>query len=328
MTGWVVFEIRCPTVNFEDIRVVGSLPELGAWNPSQAVQLKTSDRTYPLWRTAELSLPSRGREAVQYKYIKVFGGSVVQWEACPTRILECSCLSDRMVNYVDDGNFDAFDNARGQSKARIRFQEGKASQIEELRLLNEQLAHSIATSRFASSVPSRALSRSPSPLRTSPGSRSLSPTPPEKSPSCIEELETILRELRELEHMNLQSRGDVRRAITAVRAAVEVERRAHHLRLTQKRSPSATFALLFLLMVPVLPMAVASALIISVPSAWQRFDGLLQRAEDAARRPWARLMARRALATPASRSYLCAPRPPGIRGSRRQRQPGQGSDRR
>lgn len=268
-----------------------------------------------------MSLPSRGAEAVQYKYIKLFGGSVVQWEASPTRILERSCLSERMVNFVDDGGFNSSDNTSRQSKARIRFQEGPASQVEELRLLNEQLAHSIATSRFASSVPSRAPSRAPSPLRTPSPLRSAGPTPPEKSSTCIEELETILRELKELEPMNLQSRADIRRAITAVTAAVEVERRAHHLRMSQKRSLSATFALLSLLMVPALPITVASALIVSVPSARQRFDGLLRRAEGAARRPWSKLMASRVFIAPAGGSYLCAPwpTPTGIRGSRRQR---------
>jgi len=324
MTVWVVFEVKCSTVNFEDIRLVGSLSELGAWNPSQALQLKASERTYPLWRTAELSLPSRVPETVQYKYIKVFGGSVVQWEAGPTRILERSCLSEGTVNYVDDGNFGASDTSSRQNRARIRFQEGKASQLEELRLLNEQLAQSIATSRFASSVPSRVPSRSPSPLRTSPGSRSPGQTPPEKTPSCIEELERLLRELKELEPMNLQSRAEIRRAIAAVRSAVDVERSVQRLGLNQKRSLSATFAMLSLLVAPIMPIAVATALIISVPAARQRFDRLLKRVmEDAVvRRPLTRLMTTSFFSVPAGGAYLCVPRPAGSRGSRVQRRLG------
>ncbi|CAE7310274.1 glaA [Symbiodinium natans] len=80
MPVWVVFEVKCPTVNLEDIRIVGSLPELGSWETSRALPLATSERTYPAWRSAEISLPSHVTEVVQYKYIKVFDGSLVQWE--------------------------------------------------------------------------------------------------------------------------------------------------------------------------------------------------------------------------------------------------------
>ncbi|CAK9085959.1 4-alpha-D-glucan glucanohydrolase) [Durusdinium trenchii] len=80
MPVWVVFEVKCPTVNLEDVRIVGSLPELGSWEPSRALPLSTSEHSYPSWRSAEVSLPSQMAEVVQYKYIKVFDGSLVQWE--------------------------------------------------------------------------------------------------------------------------------------------------------------------------------------------------------------------------------------------------------
>mmetsp|Transcript_17750 Transcript_17750/g.31061 ORF Transcript_17750/g.31061 Transcript_17750/m.31061 type:complete len:311 (+) Transcript_17750:139-1071(+) len=266
MTAWVVFEVRCPTLNVEDLRLVGSLPELGAWDPARALPLSTSERTYPVWRTAEISLPSQLHKAVQYKYLKVFGGAVVQWEAGQNRVLEQSCLCENMVNYVDDISFDVKDNATRRSGVRIRFQESSKSQFT-----------SVTTSRFASSVPS--------PLRTSAGQ-----TPVEKSPSCIGELESILRELKELEPMNLQSRSEIRRAIKEVQSAVEVERSGGRSRWRSRRSRSMTCAMVSLLMVPLLPMMVATSLIVSIPSARARYDGLMSSTRESLRKPLARFL--------------------------------------
>eukprot|EP00931_Biecheleriopsis_adriatica_P006298 TRINITY_DN107711_c0_g1_i1.p1 TRINITY_DN107711_c0_g1~~TRINITY_DN107711_c0_g1_i1.p1 ORF type:complete len:316 (-),score=39.67 TRINITY_DN107711_c0_g1_i1:15-962(-) len=272
MTVWVIFEVRCPTVNNEDVRLVGSLPELGSWNPAEALPLKTSERTYPVWQTAELPLPSQPHEVVQYKYIKVFGGSVVQWEAGPNRILEPSCLNKRLVNCVDDVSFDVRDNAMRRSPARIRCQGTSKSSVP-----------SVTTSRFASSVPS--------PLR-------MSQTPVEKSPSCIEELESILRELKELEPMTLPSRPEIRRAITAVSSAVQVERSGGRFRKRQSRS--ITCAMVSLLMVPLMPMIVAAAVISNVPSAKSRYEHLVAAASELAGTQLGRLSSGRALALRAS----------------------------
>lgn len=247
----VVFEVSCPTVNFEEVRVVGSHPELGAWDPLLAVPLKTSEQQYPLWRTAELLLPI---EVVQYKYLKVLGGAV-QWEAGPHRILDVGCLSNCMVNVVEDMKFDADAGLaqRSTSGARIRFQEPSKSQMT-----------SLGTSRLASSVPS--------PLRTSAG-----PTPVEKSPCCMGELEGILRELLELESMNLAGHAEIRRAAAAVRSAIEAERSGGRYRFP-RRARCCTCTGLAFLMVPILPLIVALSIFHRVPSARRRSVKLAEKA--------------------------------------------------
>ncbi|CAE8589945.1 unnamed protein product, partial [Polarella glacialis] len=255
----VVFEVRCPTVNSEELRLVGSLPELGAWNPSHAVRLKTSERTFPVWRTAELAVKRDVSEAVQYKYIKVYNGSLVQWEAGPNRILDLSCLCDSLANYVDDVTFDLNDNVTRRSGVRIRFAAASKSQMT-----------SLGTSRLASTVPS--------PLRTS-----CAQTPLEKSPGCMEELESILRELKELEPMNLSSRAEIRRALIAVRAAIEVEQAGGRFRY-QRRLRPITCAMVSLFLVPILPMMVASGIIMNVPSARTRYDDLLATTRESCHR--------------------------------------------
>jgi len=261
MPVWVVFEVKCSTVNLEDVRIVGSLPELGSWETSRALPLSTSEHTYPSWRSAEVSLPSQVSEVVQYKYIKVFDGSLVQWEAGPNRFLDLSCLLERMVNYVDDLTFDVNDTVTRRSGNRIRFQETSKSAVT-----------SVTTSRFASSVPS--------PLRTSQ-------TLVEKPPSCLDELEDIMRELRELELMNLASRPEIRRAMNAVSGAMEVERTGRHF---ARHRGSRTVAMVALLMVPLMPLIVTAVLVSQQQPARLRYKSLVASAKEAVRQPLRRFL--------------------------------------
>mmetsp|Transcript_117202 Transcript_117202/g.233553 ORF Transcript_117202/g.233553 Transcript_117202/m.233553 type:complete len:286 (+) Transcript_117202:78-935(+) len=239
MSVRVVFEVSCPTSNFEEVCLVGSVPELGAWDSTRAVPLRTSDKMFPVWRSSELVLP-KVYEVAQYKYIKVCSGAVAQWELGPHRILELGRLSDNMVNYVGDVAMDS-----------------ECLGSETLGLAKSQMT-SLVTSRPASSIPS--------PLRTSAG-----PTPVEKS--HMQELEVILRGLVELEPMNLVGRADVRRAIVAVRSAIEAERHGINVgnggpyHRVQRQCTGRTCAVLSLLMVPLLPIIVATAILWQVPSA-------------------------------------------------------------
>jgi len=233
----VVFEVSCPTANLEEVCLVGSVPELGAWDSTRAVPLRTSDKLYPVWRSGELILP-KVYEVAQYKYIKVCNGAVAQWELGPHRILELGRLSDNTVHYVGDVAMDS---------------ECLGSEfLERLSLAKSQMT-SLVTSRPASSIPS--------PQRTSAG-----PTPVEKS--HMQELEVILQGLVELEPMHLVGRADVRRAIIAVRSAIEAERNggpyAHRVK---RQCTGRTCVVTALLMVPLLPIIVATAILWEVPSA-------------------------------------------------------------
>lgn len=261
----VVFEVSCTTLSSEELRLTGSLPELGAWDPTHAVPLFTNERIYPVWQTAEIVLPPEAAEAVvQYKYFKQLGGAV-QWEAGLQRVLDVSCLSDSMVNYVDDAKFD-WDTSlpRRHSGPRIRFQEPSKSQMT-----------SLVTSRMASSAPS--------PLRTSAG-----PTPVEKSPSCLGDLENILRELMELETRNFACQKDIRRAVAAIQSAIQVECSQRQGQEQPERCKTVGCALM---LVPLLPVAVASALVWRVPSAQHRRDQLFDAAKAVLNRPFGHPMA-------------------------------------
>jgi len=62
----------------QSVYVVGSIPELGSWNPAAAVPLKTTSSTFPTW-TGSVSLPPN--TYVEYQYIvKNANGTVANWE--------------------------------------------------------------------------------------------------------------------------------------------------------------------------------------------------------------------------------------------------------
>ena len=60
----------------DEVRVVGSRPELGNWGPELAVALRTSAETYPAW-SGEVQLDLR---EFHYKFIKVAPCGKVTWE--------------------------------------------------------------------------------------------------------------------------------------------------------------------------------------------------------------------------------------------------------
>jgi len=269
MSVRVVFEVSCPTANFEEVCLVGSAPELGAWDSTRAVPLRTSDKLYPVWRSGEIIVP-KVNEVVQYKYIKVCNGAVAQWELGPHRILELGRLSDNMVHYVGDVAMDS---------------ECLGSEfLERLSLAKSQMT-SLVTSRLASSIPS--------PQQTSAG-----PTPVERS--HMQELEFILRGLVELEPMHIVGRADVRRAIIAVRSAIEAERNggpyAHRV---QRQCTGRTCVVMGLIMVPLLPIIVATAILWQVPSARHKAPPV-----ETKTKPWCWPWAR--AASPAA--FCCMPR--------------------
>jgi len=68
----------------ETVYIVGSIPQLGNWSPSQAVQLSASQYTADrhVWE-GTVSLPAG--LSFQYKYLKTETGGAVVWEADPNR---------------------------------------------------------------------------------------------------------------------------------------------------------------------------------------------------------------------------------------------------
>lgn len=59
----------------EEVCIVGSASNLGAWDVCKAIPLKAD--LYPLWKSESLKLPTTGR--IEYKYVKR-KGKEIQWE--------------------------------------------------------------------------------------------------------------------------------------------------------------------------------------------------------------------------------------------------------
>ena len=58
----VLFEVRTETVFGEIVYIVGSTPQLGAWNPKRGIRMTTNEDTYPIWRCEPLLLNEGGED--------------------------------------------------------------------------------------------------------------------------------------------------------------------------------------------------------------------------------------------------------------------------
>ncbi|MFY1653942.1 carbohydrate-binding module family 20 domain-containing protein [Solwaraspora sp. WMMB762] len=66
----------------QQVRVVGSLPELGSWDPAGAAPLGTDAASYPTW-TGSVDVPDG--TAFEWKLVKVAPNGIVEWEAGANR---------------------------------------------------------------------------------------------------------------------------------------------------------------------------------------------------------------------------------------------------
>ncbi|KAG8902233.1 hypothetical protein FRB99_004719 [Tulasnella sp. 403] len=76
----ISFHETATTVWGENIFLVGSLSQLGSWNPNSAIPL--SSASYPVW-AATVSLPPK--TTFQYKYIRKSSSGAITWESDPNR---------------------------------------------------------------------------------------------------------------------------------------------------------------------------------------------------------------------------------------------------
>jgi len=76
----VVFSETATTTYGENIFVVGSVPQLGNWNPSNAVPLNPVN--YPVWG-ATVYLPPN--TPFEYKFIRKESNGAINWESDPNR---------------------------------------------------------------------------------------------------------------------------------------------------------------------------------------------------------------------------------------------------
>lgn len=66
-TSGIRFEVECDeTVDGYAVFIVGSVPELGAWNPVKGLEMFTSEEEWPVWHTGGVSM---NPGLIQYKFI-------------------------------------------------------------------------------------------------------------------------------------------------------------------------------------------------------------------------------------------------------------------
>ncbi|KAL2154139.1 hypothetical protein VTH82DRAFT_2815 [Thermothelomyces myriococcoides] len=88
----IIFNELVTTVWGETVKIVGNSPELGNWNPVNAVTLDASQYTSsnPLWSVVVRLSPGM---SIQYKYIKVSQSGTVTWESDPNRTYNVPCAT-------------------------------------------------------------------------------------------------------------------------------------------------------------------------------------------------------------------------------------------
>ncbi|GAA4965748.1 carbohydrate-binding module family 20 domain-containing protein [Kineococcus glutinatus] len=81
-TQAVSFAVGATTTYGQNVHLVGSSPQLGAWDPAKAIAL--SSAAYPTWRTtAAVDLPANTR--FEYKYVKKNPDGTYTWEGGANR---------------------------------------------------------------------------------------------------------------------------------------------------------------------------------------------------------------------------------------------------
>ncbi|BAZ50398.1 glycoside hydrolase, starch-binding protein [Nostoc sp. NIES-4103] len=105
------FQIIANTQMGESIGIVGSIPELGMWDVTKCVPLRTNRDRYPLWWTdreieIQPSLDSAEPRKVEYKYVRFDANGNVRWEALgPNRWIPIDPADQSSTIVVDDGAF-------------------------------------------------------------------------------------------------------------------------------------------------------------------------------------------------------------------------------
>ncbi|KRX00007.1 HAD-like domain [Pseudocohnilembus persalinus] len=82
----IQFELECQTQFKEEVFIVGDIPELGNWNPFNALKMITSQKDYPIWKLPqELIIPTHKK--IEFKFIKKFEDSNQHnWEQFPNQM--------------------------------------------------------------------------------------------------------------------------------------------------------------------------------------------------------------------------------------------------
>ncbi|MEH2056153.1 MAG: DUF1796 family putative cysteine peptidase [Nostoc sp.] len=101
------FHISAYTQTGESIGLVGSTPELGLWDITKCVHLRTSADRYPLWWTDIDIQESGDRQRFEYKYVRLDANGNAKWESLldTNRWIPIEANNHSSTIIVDDGAF-------------------------------------------------------------------------------------------------------------------------------------------------------------------------------------------------------------------------------
>lgn len=105
------FQIIAHTQTGESIGIVGSTPELGQWDVTRCLRLRTRADLYPLWHTptdiqlTQATPVSGDRHRVEYKYVRFCVDGTVQWESLGSNRWLAIEPAQSSLLVIDDGTF-------------------------------------------------------------------------------------------------------------------------------------------------------------------------------------------------------------------------------
>ena len=97
----ICFEMKYNTRIGENLGIIGSIPELGAWKENKALKMAWNNDN--IWK-ASLFYNNAVAEIFEYKFIFLCNGSVKQWEDGSNRKFSLANIKKLMEPHLKDGN--------------------------------------------------------------------------------------------------------------------------------------------------------------------------------------------------------------------------------
>lgn len=139
MPRQVSFTVKCADTRVGlHVRVVGSVPALGEWDPHRGLVLSTSASDFPNWKQTEPSPLEEGK-VVEYKYVICDNsGSGFRWEERTNRSIHIAELVQREV-VPPNGTISVIENFVAYDPDEIRFRPVRAGGLDRVRSSSSRL---------------------------------------------------------------------------------------------------------------------------------------------------------------------------------------------
>jgi Starch binding domain/GDSL-like Lipase/Acylhydrolase family/Putative papain-like cysteine peptidase (DUF1796) len=100
------FQIIAHTQPGESVGIIGSAAQMGAWDITQCLRLRTSPDAYPLWWSADIEIDCPPDQHPEYKYVYIRADGSLEWEGFGlNRWLPIGPDQPKSKIVVDDGAF-------------------------------------------------------------------------------------------------------------------------------------------------------------------------------------------------------------------------------